>query len=501
MAAISLPLVSPAVGRLPAPVPRAPGDDSPPAVCRKVLEELCVLANGDIVCSSCDVNGRWVFGNVHTDRLADVFNGPRYREMREWHLRSRPDSWCPAIDRHCPMRSAAPVAGERVDDCRVRVLKIEPVTHCNLHCPVCPVETHFVHDPEVRARRAKKVLPLETMIDVVEQLPDLHTLLYYNFGEPLLHKDTVPFLRAVRRLRPNCWLATNTNGIPLTPAVIEAIATEALFDKVVFSIDGATPESYRKYRVGGEWHRAMAKMAALVEACHKAGTRERVHIVWQYILFEWNDGDAELARAKELAAQLGVPLDWIVTNGDGASKRFTLGSEAIARLADGTTSVWHPAAHTKLVNRFEEELGQGALGVYKTVPVSCEVVSVSPAGAVNRAILRSEVAELTAPPGVTVALTIKVANRSGRPWGAGRPDGLRFRLRLRPPDKGRTVELPGSPLPAEAGAPDGQESVVLVTTLPDRPGEYQLLLDVVRAGTLFFRRRRSEVCALRVRAA
>lgn len=444
------------------------------------------------------MNGRWVYGNVHTDRIADVFNGPRYREMRDWQLRSRPDTWCPAIDHHCPMRSTAPAADERVDECRVRVLKIEPVTHCNLHCPVCPVETHFVHDPEVRARRAKKVLPLEAMIDVVEQLPDLETLLYYNFGEPLLHKDTVPFLRAVRRLRPNCWLATNTNGIPLTQAAIDAIATEALFDRIVFSIDGATPESYRKYRVGGDWNKAMAKMVALVEACRKAGTLSRIQIIWQYILFEWNDGDAELAHAKELAAQIGIPIDWIVTSGDGASQRFTPGSEAVARLMDGTSAEVHTAAHAKLVNRFEEEVGDGALSVYTTVPVSCEIVSVSRTG-VNRATLRSGVSELAAPPGVTVALAVKVANRSGRSWGTGRSD--RFRLLLRPLDKGPTVELPASQLPLETREQDGHRAVVMGVPLPDRPGEYQLLIDVIQDGMLGFRRRRSEVCEVRVRVA
>jgi len=442
------------------------------------------------------VNGRWVYGNVHTDRIADVFNGPRYREMREWQLRSRPDTWCPGIDHHCPMRSTAPAADERVDGCRVRVLKIEPVTHCNLHCPVCPVETHFVQDAEVRARRAKKVLPLGAMIDVVEQLPDIETLLYYNFGEPLLHKDTVPFLRAVRRLRPNCWLATNTNGIPMTPAMIDAIATEALFNRIVFSIDGATPESYKKYRVGGDFDKALGKMAALTEACRKAGTLGRVQIIWQYILFKWNDGDAELARAKELAAQIGVPIDWIVTNGSEASKRFTLGSEAVARLRDGTATEWHAAAHTKLVNRFEKELGESTLGVYATVPVSCEIVSVSRSG-VNRATLRSDVSELAAPPGVTVALAVKVANRSGRSWGTERAD--RFRLLLRPLNKGKAVEIPASQLPLETRGVDGHQSVVMGVPLPNQPGEYQLLIDVIQDGILGFRYRRSEACTLRVR--
>ena len=37
-------------GELPAPLPREAGDDSAPLVCRAVFEEVCILANGDVVC-------------------------------------------------------------------------------------------------------------------------------------------------------------------------------------------------------------------------------------------------------------------------------------------------------------------------------------------------------------------------------------------------------------------------------------------------------------------
>jgi hypothetical protein len=63
-----------------------------------------VLANGDITCSSCDVNGQRVYGNVYTDRMGDVFNGPAYQRIRDFMLRSHPDTWCPSIRAHCPTR-------------------------------------------------------------------------------------------------------------------------------------------------------------------------------------------------------------------------------------------------------------------------------------------------------------------------------------------------------------------------------------------------------------
>jgi pyruvate-formate lyase-activating enzyme len=324
-----------------------------------VFEQICINANGDIVCSSCDVNGQRVYGNVFKDRIKDVYNGPMYQEMREWLLKSPPDTWCPAINRQCSQRATPATTQHKTSDCRVKVLRLEPVTYCNLECPVCPVELNFKQNPFLRDTRGHKLLPLATMLDVVEQLPDLELILYFNYGEPFLHKDTVQFLREVKRKRPTVKIVTNTNGLVMTPAQIKAIAAESLMDRVVFSIDGANPASYRKYRVGGDLSKALNKLMALVEACRAAGTWRRlvtdppggVQITWQYILFEWNDSDEELSQAKRIAADIGVPIEWVITCGHGASKRFLAGSTEAARLMNGSESFVHPTSSTDLANR------------------------------------------------------------------------------------------------------------------------------------------------------
>ena len=104
-------------------------------------------ANGDIVCSSCDVNGQRIYGNVFKDRIQDVYNGPMYQEMREWLLCSRPDPWCPAIKHQCSRRTTPATAGHETTNCRVKVLKLEPATFCNLECPAVPVELQFKQEP------------------------------------------------------------------------------------------------------------------------------------------------------------------------------------------------------------------------------------------------------------------------------------------------------------------------------------------------------------------
>src|SRR5437763_1137280 len=85
---------SPSISRrprkpLPAPVARMRNDASQPLICRQVFDSISIHANGDIVCWCVDVNGKHVYGNVFKDRIADVYNGPAYREIREWMLKSR----------------------------------------------------------------------------------------------------------------------------------------------------------------------------------------------------------------------------------------------------------------------------------------------------------------------------------------------------------------------------------------------------------------------------
>jgi Radical SAM superfamily/Iron-sulfur cluster-binding domain len=349
-------------GPLPAPLPRERGDVSPALICSQVFDSISIHANGDIVCWCVDVNGQRVYGNVLKDRIADVWDGPAYKEIRDWLLRSRPDSWCPAIDRHCPLRVVPATGGYDRSPLRIKILKLEPVTYCNLQCPVCPVETGFKQVPELRETRAQKQLPLNVMLDVVSQLPDLELIEYFDYGEPFIHRDTVTFLREVRRMRPACRIVTNTNGTVMTPEQIRAIANESLLDRVVFSIDGATTESYRQYRIGGSFSKAFGKMKALADACRIAGTRCKyspglpgsVQITWQYILFEWNDGDDELALARQLARSIDVPIEWVITSGYGASKRFLHGSAEAMRLMDPPDSFIHMAANADIDVRLKD---------------------------------------------------------------------------------------------------------------------------------------------------
>jgi hypothetical protein len=100
-------------------------------------------------------------------------------------------------------------------------------------------------------------------------------------------------------------------------------------DEVTFSIDGASQETYVKYRQRGDFAKALANLRTMTDEKAKAG-RDVPQINWRYILFTWNDHDEEMAAARKLAFEAGVDrLCWEITDHpeDSYSRRFVPGSD------------------------------------------------------------------------------------------------------------------------------------------------------------------------------
>ncbi len=459
------------------PPPREPvaaGCAEAPFICRMIFEELCVLATGEIVCSCGDPAGLAVYGSVHRDAVEEVFRGRRYRRMRRWQLSAAPGSFCPVLRSRCGGRVSRATALDTEEGRAIRVLQLEPTSRCNLRCPGCPVSNFGVDRAYRRDRTA--MLPLGTMLRVVDQLPDLEKILFYNFGEPFLHPDAIPFLREVRRRRPGVTIHTSTNGLAFPPGAIAVIAGEALADRVVFSIDGASEATYRHYRRGGSFERARRAAADLAAECERAGTRGDVDVVWQYILFAWNDADEEIALARVLAAEAGARLSFVVTHTAGASRRYVDGSPETARLLAGGD----PYEALTCDSRMKHLWNHGGV-----------------AGERWRAGLTASATSLSGPAGAVVPLAIGIRNDGRLPWGEGGPP-VRLGLRLKA-SSGRSLrELPGVAVAPPSLPPGASLTLEARVPLPAEPGRYELFVDAVEEGVCWFSDRGSTPLALRL---
>lgn len=337
--------------------------------CRHAFETACVHANGDVVCSIIDGRGDFVIGNVHQQPLAEIVSGERAQALRRLVL-STSDGYCRAVGKPCPLKTIPVAAGED-PPVRLRYLQIEPSTACDLRCLSCPVrdiagdvswrdafrdggvafaawdgvrraKQHMAdaarrHVPALTGRTANQLtpwaaallrgrmppsragtLPLDVLTRVVSDAgPDIERIDMFNYGEPFLYRPLVDALRHVRRVLPRTAIAISTDGLQVREPIEAAIIGERLLDWVIFSVDGCDDESYRRYRIRGRFEVAFANLRRF----HANAAGSGIRVIWQYVVFRWNDRDDQFARAIAMAEDAGIPICFDFAHTLGRSRR------------------------------------------------------------------------------------------------------------------------------------------------------------------------------------
>ena len=110
---------------------------------------------------------------------------------------------------------------------------------------------------------------------VDEAGPSLVRIDFFNYGEAFLHKRAVEMCEYIKSQFPHIYLYTSTNGLALTEEQARRLVHSGI-DEVTFSIDGATPESYVKYRQRGRFDVAIANLRAMADEKRRAGPRPAV---------------------------------------------------------------------------------------------------------------------------------------------------------------------------------------------------------------------------------
>ena len=126
------------------------------------------------------------------------------------------------------------------------ILNIEPGNICNLSCPLCPTGSN---DPSLK----KGMCSFKLFQKVFDQLNgQLECVNLYSWGEPLLNIELGEIIRYIKGSKRPVKVITSTNlNIKDRRALDDFIASG--IDEVIVSCDGATKESYVKYRIGGNF--------------------------------------------------------------------------------------------------------------------------------------------------------------------------------------------------------------------------------------------------------
>jgi len=294
--------------------------------------ESCVLSDGTVVCGCYDALALVPLGDLNRESFLSIWNGRRYRALRRKMLR---DPMSMYLCHECPFAMEQNMAARAADGFEEYAtsfperLHVEPTIRCNLHCPACG------RDLAARGRR-RADLPFDLYKRLMAEVgPHIRYLNLYDYGESFLHPRVFDMIEFAKRINPEITVIVSTNGIPLHTAQRRARLVSSGCDEVIFSVDGASQETYAQYRVGGDFDRVMANMRALVDERNATGA-STPRVVWRYILFEWNDSDEEMARARTLAEDIGVDwFCWLTTDMPpwGYSRRFVPGSAAYDSIA------------------------------------------------------------------------------------------------------------------------------------------------------------------------
>lgn len=185
---------------------------------------------------------------------------------------------------------------------RVRVashpylLIIDPCNFCNLRCPLCPTGLDDLG-------REQSMMSLEHFKHYFDpHAPYLFEAYMHNWGESLLNKDVFKMIEHAQR--SNVGTNLSSNLVIATSDDLDQMIDSGL-EYLVVSLDGASQETYIKYRVRGDFQRVVDNMAELIRRRNARGKKNPV-VEWQYIVMKTNEH--EIPKAEKMAKELGVDL-------------------------------------------------------------------------------------------------------------------------------------------------------------------------------------------------
>ena len=418
-----------------------------------------MLCDGRMVCGCADPYAKRVLGDARTTSIAEIWQGPVASQLRA-DINQGGSSFCG----DCPLK--LPLAeGEAPPQRDLQVaahpgrLYIETTAACNISCnqAVCAPETGIT-----RTRQAG-MLDWNVFTKMVDEAgPTLGRIDFFNYGEAFLHKRAVEMCEYIKAKFPHIYLYTSTNGLAFTEEKVRQLARSGI-DEVTFSIDGASQETYVQYRQRGNFDKAIANLRALLDERAKTGG-DLPFVNWRYILFNWNDSDAEMNKARALAAEMGVDrLCWEITDHpeNAFSRRFAPGTPDYERIRH---EIWDVSG-----------LGNAIPGSTPTAEIDVHTVLPD--------------LPFLAKPATTLPLKARITNRSARPFRKNSSSGrrlVRLGAQLMAGD-GTLIDRDHARAWLPDDLPPGHTAEVTIEIpTPPAPGRYGLKFDLVSEGIDWF---------------
>lgn len=168
---------------------------------------------------------------------------------------------------------------------------VEVTNRCNLACPMC------LRDKVEFVSRDMDFRFVQGLLDKTHPQPT--AIWPYGYGEPLMYPGIFDVIRDAKKR--GIVVSISTNATQLTTQTSYELLESGL-DYLIVAFDGATPETYSKYRKGASFHRVKANVDRFINL--KRSHRSRLHLTVQMILMR--DTAREVSAFKQMWTRAGV---------------------------------------------------------------------------------------------------------------------------------------------------------------------------------------------------
>ena len=174
-------------------------------------------------------------------------------------------------------------------------ISIEPTNVCNLNCLQCP-------SGKGNLKREKGEMKFSLFQEIIDSVKDhlIYLLLYFQ-GESFLNEN---IFRMIKYARENSvYVIINTNGHYIKTERDAENIIESGLNSITFSVDGATEETYKIYRSGGDFNAVINGIKRLTTAKRKLKSKTP-GVNLQFIVMKHNQN--EISQIKKLAESLKI---------------------------------------------------------------------------------------------------------------------------------------------------------------------------------------------------
>lgn len=159
-------------------------------------------------------------------------------------------------------------------------INIETSMGCNLSCSMCPVPNSLNVMGRIPCFMKKELFDL-----IIKETSNTRKLFWLNImGEPLLNKNIVYFVNSAKRNGHKVAFTTNAT---LLNYELSKELVDAGLDKIIFSVDGFSKETYESIRVNSNYENVLKNINNFIEYNSEkkkkygpyAGTETEIHCI------------------------------------------------------------------------------------------------------------------------------------------------------------------------------------------------------------------------------